>query len=1187
MTVPRLDEAVSVKGRFARSVRSDKDAGQAEQLDGYLPTARSLEVVRRLTNGMLHDDGTRSFSITGPYGSGKSSLAVFLDALLGGTADNAHKAAVRLLREHDPSTAERLAQARTEMGAGTSGFVRAVITAPQREPITATVLRALQRGAKRARVAKGLRDDLDAALDRAASVRLASPSYQEIRALITRLAERKPVLLVIDEFGKNLEAFASGGSDSDLYLLQELAEWASGDDRLPLVLVTIQHLAFEAYATDTTAAQRREWAKVQGRFEDISYVDSAAATRGLIGAALKHSTARAYVRARDVAATAAAEAADAAGLPGVADADLVAACYPLHPSTLLALPPLCARYGQNERTLFSFLASSEPQSVTSFTRETELGDELPWVRLDRVYDYFVESASTFVGASRDANRWMEVETTIRDTHGLTTAQKRVLKAVGVLNLVAAAGAIRASADLLAFALADGTDGLEEGDAVVTRLTELAGLGLVTYRDFASEYRIWQGSDYDISAALRSARRQVRTESLADVLSETMPLWPVVAARHSTQCNTMRAFARSFVDATTRKVFPPRAGDVRDGTLLYSLSPEPSVDVTDHVTPVVLVTPPIDLLDAVEDATVEVAALRLLLDDPALSESDRAARRELSERLALARQHLERAVDDAFGVGGTWRWLNAPKGRDGELKPLRGTDALSDVLDIVYEHAPEVAYEAINRADLTSQGAKARRILLEAALTPSLAKLERFGLSGDGPEVGIYHAVFAKSGVHVPDEAFSGDHVTDEWRPVWDHLNDSLRSATGDAVTIAHVLDEIMRPPYGLRQGVATVLLTAALIHNASDIAVYEHGTFKPRLDAAMSERMVRNPANFAVKHLAATNSRSKRAKAVKALHLELGDVLGGTSSTTAARDATVLSTVMLLLQPFHTGQATAFTRRTKLFGAAWGDPTVTPERAEQLRKVRDALVLTQEPDVLLFEALPEAVGLGPLPASGKGAESMTTKQIGEFASAVAQAAGEIAGVHGGLCSHILEVIRDATQTKNLKMLAANAETLDGVQVVAANVRTFAGLARMADSVDAASFAQQVATAVTGTPPSEWSDADVPGYVTRVREVASSFRRVTALAHALRTQAEGEAFVAIAIDITSADGRHTPEVVAVRDSDRAALSADVATLVHAAREHVGTDAAAIRTVMALLAEQLLVDSLAAVDADATERGRKHG
>jgi hypothetical protein len=110
------------------------------------------------------------------------------------------------------------------------------------------------------------------------------------------------------------------------------------------VLVTIQHLAFEAYAADATAAQRREWAKVQGRFEDISYVDSAAATRGLIAAALDHGDRPRYAAfaRRRKAAAGRRRGSGRAGLPGVADADLVAACYPLHPSTLLVLPPNCA-----------------------------------------------------------------------------------------------------------------------------------------------------------------------------------------------------------------------------------------------------------------------------------------------------------------------------------------------------------------------------------------------------------------------------------------------------------------------------------------------------------------------------------------------------------------------------------------------------------------------------------------------------------------------------------------------------------------------------------------------------------------------------------------------------------------------------------------------------------------------------
>ena len=1184
MTDPMLDELVTVKGRFARSVRSDRDTGQAAQLEGYLPTARSLEVIRRLTNGMTRPDGARAFSITGPYGSGKSSLAVFLDALLGRTSDVAHQTAVELLAEYDPATAHRLTLAREGMGADASGFIRAVITAPQREPITTTVLRALERGARRARVAKKLRDRLDSALARAVSSRYASPSYREVRELIEQLSARKPVLLVIDEFGKNLEAFADGGSEGDLYLLQELAEWAAGEERLPLVLITIQHLAFEAYAADATAAQRREWAKVQGRFEDISYVDTAAATRGLIAAALQHDDDLTYGWLRQQAAQTVGREADAAGLASVADADLIAACYPLHPSTLLVLPPLCARYGQNERTLFSFLASDEPNSVTTFTHEADLAAGLPWVRLDQVYDYFVESASTFVGASRDANRWVEVETTIRDAHGLSEPQLRVLKTVGVLNLIAAAGAVRASNELLGFALTGANDGLEDEAAVQARTKELVDLGLITYRDFASEYRIWQGSDFDIAAALSSARWQLQHDSIADTIIDTLPLRAVVASRHSITRNTMRAFARTFADDTTATVPTPPPGDVRDGVLVYALAPGTRPAAEDPDVPVVIIEPTSEQLDTLVAATVEVAALRKVLADPNLADNDRAARRELAERLALARQILEQLVDSAYGPDGTWIWINPPGESDERpLAPRRASDALSDVFDEVYRHGPDVKYEAINRAELTSQGAKARRILLEAALTPSRTRQYRLGLDGDGPEIGMYRAVLADSGIHHPDHGFSSPRITDAWTPVWNHLNATLKGATGDAISAAHVLDEIMRPPFGLRQGVATVLLTAALIHNAHDIAIYEHGTFKPRLDAAMSERLVRNPDNFAVKHLAATGANSKRSRALQTL----SEAVATAIEAPKPDRPTVLATVMLLLRPFHTN-ANNYTRRTKQFAAAWGAPDATREHVSTLRAVRDALVSTQEPDILLFEALPHAVGYGPLTASGRGTTAMRASEIDSFARRVADTIKDINLAYDGLCDHILEVILAATQARDTTMLAGDAAHIDDLQVVSAQVRTFASLARMADSLEPAAFAQQVATAVTGTPPSEWADADVPGAITRIREIASSFRRVAALAQASRARSGGEPFDAIAIDITSTDGRHLPEVVAVRASDRAALTDSVTAMLHDARDAIGDDQTATRALIALLAEHLL-DAAPQPDTDSVtlRQERAHG
>ena len=85
-----------------------------------------------------------------------------------------------------------------------------------------------------------------------------------VRHVLARAAKLAPVLLVIDEFGKNLEAFADARGDADLYLLQQLAEWSRGETGIPVVVVTLQHMAFGDYAEGASVAHRREWTKIQG-----------------------------------------------------------------------------------------------------------------------------------------------------------------------------------------------------------------------------------------------------------------------------------------------------------------------------------------------------------------------------------------------------------------------------------------------------------------------------------------------------------------------------------------------------------------------------------------------------------------------------------------------------------------------------------------------------------------------------------------------------------------------------------------------------------------------------------------------------------------------------------------------------------------------------------------------------------
>lgn len=1200
-----LEQYLSVRGRFARSVRLDRDAGRAAQLDGYVPTGRSLEVIRRLVHAMQQPDGTRAFSITGPYGSGKSSLALFIDALLGPVDEDSHRAALTLLDEYDPGTAKQLTDARRGLNAGSSGFIPAVITAPQREPITATVLRALHTGAARAGVAKSLRDRIGRALERTESARYAAPSYQEIRELLEELSERRPVLLVLDEFGKNLESYAESGREGDLYLLQELAEWSSGADSLPLVLVTIQHLAFEAYASDASTAQRREWAKVQGRFEDVPFVDSAAATRSLIATALVHADDPEYTKLREQSGRAAADAAEHHGLATVAEPDLLAACFPLHPSTLLVLPELCARFGQNERSLFSFLASQEPYSLLSFARDVDIADGPSWVRLDQVYDYFVQSASAFVGASPDASRWIEVDSIIRDAHGLTDGQLRVLKTVGVLNLVAAGGSLRASHELLAFAAADGQPGTRTEDEVAARLRELAQAGFIVYRDFASEYRVWRGSDFDIAAALTSARHQVRQRSLAGLLDEIQPMRPFVAARHTIETGTTRAFARTYLDRNSRLPDLDRRGDKAagpeterlhgcDGLLAYVVGTAddvPSLELPDNGLPVVTVTPADP--QPLTEAAVEVGALLEVAKDPTLPAEDRVAHRELVERTAHARQVLDRAIAETFADEAIWTWHN-PRNKDGrppkQPRPQpftagRGSHDLSDVFDRVFANSPPVFYEAINRTALTSQGAKARRELLGAILTPTRQRQEQLGLTGEGADVAMYRALLQDSGIHDPDEGL-GPPTDTRWKPVWQALTSALTAANDAPISVEHLLACLSDPPYGLKNGTATVLLVVGLVEHASEIAVYEHGTFRPRLDAPLAERLVRNPGNFAVKHLAASRG-SKRQQTVHALASRLSERLPDHASAQAATARPTVLTVTFALVDLIQRRADEFTRKTRRFQLLW-DPSMSTESVERARGIRDALLQAHEPDALLFQELPQAVGYPSLPASGKGNDALTKTAIDHFATEVADAVAIVASAHDHLADHITHTICAAANRKTLEEVVSLAPDVGQSEVLTPQVQRFTQLARMFEAyTDLSAWLGAVTEAVCGRSLRYWSDPNLQGYLHHLRHTVADYARVADLARFINAGTT-ETFQAYKLSVTRQDGAGNREgdVVTV-PSDKLhpvretleAVSASLAELFD------GNQQAARRAMLGVLVDDLTVDDNPAETRDSSQFPRE--
>ena len=187
--------------------------------------------------------------------------------------------------------------------------------------------------------------------------------------------------------------------------------FATRSGQTPLLMLTILHQAFEQYAQRLATSQREEWAKVQGRFEDVSFVEPTEQVLRLIGKCNRR-------RPRAVENPNLSVAVDLELKPRQLDTDVnlcrcSKSCLPLHPTVALIASSLFRQFAQNERSLFALLNSSEPHGFQDFlTNQTYDGHVLPTFRLSNLYDYIHTALGSNLYTSRDGAKWSEIESAI-------------------------------------------------------------------------------------------------------------------------------------------------------------------------------------------------------------------------------------------------------------------------------------------------------------------------------------------------------------------------------------------------------------------------------------------------------------------------------------------------------------------------------------------------------------------------------------------------------------------------------------------------------------------------------------------------------------------------------------------------------------------------------------------------------
>ena len=818
-------------------------------------------MLSRVVTTFKNKMSSKAWSLTGPYGSGKSAFALFTAKLLGDPDTPATLQASRILKDGDTALHKQFMDIKHNGNRSLSGFCPVLISG-ERAPLPIALLRGLEQGLKASEFPStdSLQQKVRKLLRTAANG--TPPQASEITALFelatSIIGENggQGLLLVIDELGKFLEYAAQDPVQGDVFVLQTLAEFATRSDKTPLFLLTILHQAFEQYASKAAKSQQEEWAKIQGRFEDIAFVEPTEQVLRLIGSAIESTSGD---EERNLSLPTELEL-KPSQLTEDEFSKLLRNCLPLHPTVVLIMDSIFRRFGQNERSLFAFLSSSEPHGLQDFLfNQRYNGDTLPLFSIVDLYDYLKTNMGNRLYISYNSKKWAEIESAIGRLSDSSAMPAKLIKTIGILGIVSESiPNLKASESMLRYALDDNTEGFAH--EFETALSTLKNRSIATYRLYNKAYALWAGSDIDIEAKLREAEGNVYTKAnLATTLSRYLPRRPFVARRHLFETGTLRHFAIRYTDlenfdADLKKPF----GDA-DGLVLYALPADErevnqlvekaSEDALASLQDVLIAIP--QTIGTLQDAVTQLTYLYWVFDNTPELEGDRIARLELAVQQAQVKKEVSNRLTEIFGENSKNACTWYHQGQPVNINSQRSRNAhLSEICDEIYNKTPIIRNELINRREISGAATTARKRLIKAMLEN--AEQKNLDIVGFPPEMSIYRSLLWSTGIHREVGGVWGFHPPEtpdkkKITPTWKAIEDFLEKCEGVRQPVGDLYQLLKKPPLGLREGPLPILLCAVMLHHKTEIALYENGSFIPNWSMPVFERLLKVPQQFELK----------------------------------------------------------------------------------------------------------------------------------------------------------------------------------------------------------------------------------------------------------------------------------------------------------------------------------------------------
>ena len=869
--------------KFSPSINILRDAGKDM---AYIPTPNALRIFQQIVND--YKIGIRSFNIIGSYGTGKSAFLLALEKNLQG-------------QRHDFEPVNGQFD-------GVKGFefwniigeyksiVESISASPKLAPYQPTP---------------------DTVWDAVQAY------YEDVQS------QNACLVIVIDEFGKFLEYAAAHTPEQELYFIQQLAEFANDEEKNVLFLSTL-HQGFDSYAIGLERNQRQEWEKIKGRLKELTFNEPVEL--------LLHLAAEHLEATREVDA-------DRKHLEKLVTSINKARIFP-HRTTLdtefagklSPFDPLCGavltlalqRYGQNERSLFTFLQSNDRFGLKDY----DLQDN-PYYSLACLHDYLLHNYYSFLSTKHNPHypHWSSIRRALDRVEGKFEAESRdaakLVKTIGLLNIFTSEQASIDKDFLLTYAKF--SLGIVNPGAVIKALEDYK---IIRYRVFTQRFILFEGTDLDFEYVLLEAATKI--DAIKDIVAPLKRYFdfPYILAKSvSYQQGTPRFFKFTLSEKPSET--PPQ-GEI-DGVvnLLFS----ESLDIAD-----------VQQVSSQQQQAIlyglyrKTKQIREMLFDLAKTEyvikehsDDRVAVEELKQLRDHQQEELNQHVlHHLYTDNGNVEWIF--RGKLLSITSLADFNAaLSEICKEIYTDTPNFRNELVNRHKLSGAVSTARKNYVKALTERWREDDLGFPKKNFPAEKTIYLTLLKETGMHHWTE--DGFALTEpqepSFRPLWEAGLNFLESAKPARKNLQEFFAALSETPLKLKQGLIDFWIPTFLFIKREEFALYQNDIYVPEINRDVLEQLIKKPGKFHLKTFDVNGVKLNLFQRYRALVQKSEDE----SFTNAGFIETV--------RPFLTfyRSLSQYTKHTQ---------NLDPESI----RLREVIASASDPEKTFFEDFPRAIGYG-------------------------------------------------------------------------------------------------------------------------------------------------------------------------------------------------------------------------------------